>query len=63
MSLALARHLHPRLLGRMYGLRTSFSATDAGYVALAEALDADLVTADRSLARAASRHTRVRCLP
>lgn len=63
VSLALGRHLHPRLLGRMYELRTNFSATDAGYVALAEALDADLVTADRSLARATSRHTRVRGLP
>lgn len=40
------------LLGRIWELRGNMSAYDATYVALAEALDADLVTADGRLARA-----------
>lgn len=36
------------------------SAHDATYVALAERLDAPLLTADRRLARAVSDHTAVR---
>jgi len=41
------------LLGRMWQLRTNVSSYDATYVALAEALDAEMVTADARLARAA----------
>lgn len=36
----------------MLSLRDNFSAYDAAYVALAERLDATLVTADQPLARA-----------
>jgi predicted nucleic acid-binding protein len=39
------------LLGRMWELRDNVTVYDANYVALAEALDADLLTADRRLAR------------
>lgn len=63
VSLPIARHLHLRLLGRMYELRENFSAADAGYVALAESLDASLVTTDTALARAVKRHTALGCLP
>jgi predicted nucleic acid-binding protein len=63
VSLPIARHLHLRLLGRMYELRQNFSAADAGYVALAESLDASLVTTDAPLRRAVKRHTDIECLP
>jgi predicted nucleic acid-binding protein len=63
VSMPLARHMHLRLVARTYELSHNFSATDASYVALAEALDADLVTLDRSLARATRELTQVRVLP
>jgi predicted nucleic acid-binding protein len=47
------RHGHTKLLTRVLALRDNFSAYDATYVALAEQLDAKLVTADDALARAA----------
>ena len=43
---------HGPLLGRAWALRENVSAYDAVYVALAEALEAQLVTADRRLAKA-----------
>ncbi|WP_222850187.1 type II toxin-antitoxin system VapC family toxin [Allosaccharopolyspora coralli] len=39
------------LLHRVWELRQNISAYDASYVALAEFLDCDLVTADARLAR------------
>jgi len=47
------------LVGRAWELRHNFSAGDAFYVVLAEALDEPLLTGDRALARAAERHTEV----
>ena len=44
------------LLNRVLALRDNFSAYDACYVALTEAIDGTLVTRDAPLARAASRH-------
>lgn len=50
--LGLTRYaLHP-LLDRMWELRDDLTAYDAGYVALAEALNCSLVTADARLSRA-----------
>ena len=43
---------HRPLLGRAWELRHSLTAADALYVALAEALDAPLLTLDTRLARA-----------
>ncbi len=63
VSLPLARHIHTRLIGRAFELRDNFSAADATYVALAEWLDADLVTIDGALRRATRAHTGVRCVP
>lgn len=51
-DLDLTRHAHEPLLDRIWDLRDSFSAHDAVYVALAEVLDASLVTSDRRLAHA-----------
>lgn len=48
----LIRYPHTPLLGRIWGLRENVTAYEAVYVALAEALDAPLVTMDERLARA-----------
>lgn len=48
----LRRYPHDVLLGRIWQLRSNLTAYDAAYVALAEALEAPLVTRDRRLAAA-----------
>ena len=50
--LGLQRHSHEPLLDRIWQLRENLSAYDAAYVALAEALDAVLLTCDSRLIRA-----------
>jgi predicted nucleic acid-binding protein len=55
----LCRYPHDFLLPRVWDLRKHFTAYDAVYVALAEALDAPLLTRDRRLARAAGKFTQV----
>jgi len=47
------------LLPRIWGLRANLTAYDAAYVALAEALDAPLLTRDRHLAAAPGHRARV----
>ena len=54
-ELPLQRYPHTVLLPRIWQLRDNFTAYDAAYLALAEALDAALVTRDRALASAGSR--------
>lgn len=51
-ALPLQRVSHLPLLDRVWQLRDNLSSYDASYVALAEALDAVLLTADRRLAKA-----------
>jgi predicted nucleic acid-binding protein len=51
-NLAIERHDHAPLLPRIWELRDSITAYDGAYVALAEALDAPLLTCDGRLARA-----------
>ena len=51
----LTRYPHSILLTRIWQMRNRLTAYDAAYVALAEALDARLVTRDRALAKAGSR--------
>jgi predicted nucleic acid-binding protein len=53
------RYPHDFLLPRIWALRNNLTAYDAAYVALAEALDAPLLTRDRRLAGAAGHHARV----
>ncbi len=48
-DLDLSRYPHDVLLGRIWELRHNASAYDAAYVALAEALDAPLLTSDARL--------------
>ena len=50
--LPIQRYPHTHLLGRIHELRDSVTPYDAAYVALAEALDAPLLTCDGKLARA-----------
>jgi predicted nucleic acid-binding protein len=51
--LPLHRYPHEPLLPRIWELRENLTAYDAAYVALAEALDAPLLTGDERIARAA----------
>lgn len=51
-ELAIDRYPTLRLMWRAYELRDSVTAYDAAYVALAEALECPLVTADTRLAKA-----------
>lgn len=62
LALPLLRHGHQALLPRCLGLKHVLSPYDATYVALAEYLEAPLLTGDLRLARAA-RRLGVRCLP
>jgi len=55
----LRRYPHDFLLPRVWDLRHNMTAYDAIYVALAEALDATLLTRDRRLAAASGHHARV----
>ncbi|MGH8892083.1 MAG: type II toxin-antitoxin system VapC family toxin [Actinomycetes bacterium] len=57
--LRIHRWAHEPLLGRMWQLRHSVSSYDACYVALAEALDATLLTADGRLARSSGHQARI----
>ncbi len=52
VELPFTRHSHEPLLDRVWQLRANLTAYDAIYVALAEALDATLVTCDNRLGRA-----------
>jgi predicted nucleic acid-binding protein len=63
VDLPLVRHGHQSLIERILELRSNFSAYDATYVALAEQISAELLTADRRLTQAVQAHTKVRTLP
>ena len=59
LELPLTRYPHDALLFRVWELRDNLTAYDAAYVALAEALDAPLVTCDAKIASASGHHARV----
>jgi predicted nucleic acid-binding protein len=58
-SLDLQRHAHEPLLDRVWELRKNITAYDAVYVALADALDAVVLTCNRALSRAPGMSRRV----
>jgi predicted nucleic acid-binding protein len=58
-DLPLNRYPHEFLLPRVWDLRQNFTAYDAVSVALAETLDAPLLTCDRRLAAASGHLARV----
>jgi predicted nucleic acid-binding protein len=59
LDLDITRYPHLGLLDRMWDLRAHVSAYDAAYVALAEILDATLVTTDARLARTQGHRARI----
>ncbi len=58
-ALAARRYPHGPLLPRIWQLRANLSAYDAAYVALAESLDARLLTRDRRLAKTRGHRARI----
>lgn len=61
-ALDIARYDHEPLLPRMWDLCDNLTAYDAAYVALAEVLDAPLITRDERLANAPGHDARVELL-
>ena len=61
-QLDLARYAHDLLLPRIWALRDNLTAYDAAYVALAEVLEAPLLTRDHRLTRAPGITTRIELL-
>jgi predicted nucleic acid-binding protein len=59
MDARLIRYPHFHLLPRIWELRNDLTAYDAAYVALAELLDATLVTRDGKLSRAAGHRAQI----
>ena len=51
-TMSISRYAHTAMLPRIWELRDNVSAYDASYIALAETLEAPLVTRDARLARA-----------
>jgi len=61
-DLPLRRSSHQPLLHRIWELRHTVTPYDAAYIALAEALDIVLVTADARLSRAAGVHCEIEAI-
>jgi predicted nucleic acid-binding protein len=61
-DLPVRRYPHDILLPRIWDLRNNLTAYDAAYVALAEALDAPLLTRDRRLAAASGHRAQIELL-
>ena len=59
VNIMFIRYPHTSLVERVWALRHNLTANDAAYVALAEALDAPLVTMDARLAQAAGHNAAV----
>ena len=59
IDLDLHRHAHLDLLDRAWKLRDNISAYDAMYVALAEAIEAPIITCDSPLAKAPGHRARI----
>lgn len=58
-AIRLTRYAHTLLIPRAWEMRSSISAYDGVYVALAEALGAPLMTRDAKLAQSHGHHARV----
>ncbi len=62
-SARISKYPHTPLVARIWELRGNLTAYDAAYVALAEVLDAPLVTTDGRLAQAPGHRARVESYP
>ncbi len=62
LDLQVTRYPHGLFLWRVWELRNNLTAYDAVYVALAEALDAMLLTCDGKLASAHGHHANVQVI-
>jgi predicted nucleic acid-binding protein len=62
VDLDLHRYAHAHLLPRAWKLRENVTAYDGIYVALAEALEAPIVTCDRPLSRAPGHRARIQVI-
>jgi predicted nucleic acid-binding protein len=62
-DLRASRHDHELLRSRVWELRHNLTAYDAAYVALAEALEAPLVTTDARLARSSGHEATIESPP
>lgn len=60
LDLPLIRYPHDFLIPRVWELRATLTAHDAAYVALAELLDAPLLTCDAKIASASGHHANVK---
>jgi predicted nucleic acid-binding protein len=60
VAMPIRRYPHRLLLDRVWSLRDNLSAYDAMYVALAEVLDAPLITRDGRLARTKGHKARIK---
>lgn len=58
-EMRMTRYPHFALLPRIWELRHNLSAYDAAYVALAEAMDAPLLTCDRKLSAASGHRAKI----
>jgi len=58
-GLVIERHAHGDLLPRIWQLRQSLTAYDGAYVALAEALEAPVLTCDGKLGRSHGHRARI----
>ncbi len=58
-DLGIHRYAHEPFLSRIWKLRGNLTAYDAAYVALAEALDAPLLTRDRKMAQAQGHRAKI----
>ncbi len=58
-SFPIQRYAHDLFLVRIWELRRNLTAYDASYVALAEALDAKLLTCDKALAKSTGHRANV----
>jgi predicted nucleic acid-binding protein len=58
-DMGLNRYPHTALFRRIWELRHNFTAYDAAYIALAEALDAPLLTCNRAFASASGHRAKI----
>ena len=63
LAIPIERAGHTATLARVYELRSNLTPYDAAYVALAELIDAPLVTGDAALARAPGVRSVIEILP